>query len=134
MSVEGARAAWSRSYGPITEETTVWAISIVLGDRTAFYARHAERYLRGRTGGGRDYTIDPRQAARGEGAVPRESEMMFAATAAERRRVEAHKALENVLGDLEQGMVELRATAGRDAQRDLHFLERRAERLRKRLT
>jgi hypothetical protein len=134
FSQEGARAAWRRSYGPVTPETTVWAVSFALGDRTAFYGQHAERYMKAKMGGGRSITTDPARAVRGEGAVPAEDEMRFAAKAALTRRVEAQKALERGVGVIEREVREMRGHDLDEASRkDLEYLEDRAARMRKRL-
>jgi hypothetical protein len=69
-TVQAAREAWRRSYGQDRNDTLTWVFAFVLGDRSAFFAEHAERYLKAKMGGGRSYTTDPDRAVHGEGAVP----------------------------------------------------------------
>jgi hypothetical protein len=95
--LRGARVAWERAYGPWRADREAWAVRFILGDHSALYAQHAERYLTRKMGGGRSLTTDPARAARGEGAVPSFEQMQYAAAAADRRQMEARKALERFL-------------------------------------
>lgn len=96
----GARVAWERSYGPWRDDREAWAVKFNLGDHSALYAQHAERYLTAKMGGGRSLTTDPARAARGEGAVPSFEQMQYAAAAADRRQLEARKHLQRALKNI----------------------------------
>jgi len=136
VSVAGAVAQWSKAYGRPTDDTEVWVISFVLGDRTAFYRKHAERYLKAKMGGGRTITTDPLLAARDEQAVPREDEMRYAAQAATERVTAAQDALWDTLAVLEREIKKLaphRDGLDKAALQDLEYMERRAASMRREL-
>lgn len=127
-----ARAAYEVQHGAATAETQIWVARFEVGDLTPAYEAGAERYLRSKMGGGRDYTTNPEQAAHGEQAVPRESEMKFACDAAIRREAESAKAVKRLHGRLYAAVTEIEG-AGVDlspsAREEVRWLRRRVKRI-----
>lgn len=128
-SVEAARAAWSRQHGHPTSDTAVWVLVVVPGDRTRFYARHAERYLSAK---GVGTTTDPARAVRDEGALPHAEQEQLAENAKAERLAAAIEAMAAGLATIKGTIAEMRAhehSLSASELDDLAWLERRAERM-----
>ena len=122
--MRGARVAWEAAYGPWRADREAWAVKFNLGDHSALYAQHAERYLTRKMGGGRSLTTDPARAARGEGAVPSFEQMQYAAAAADRRQVEARKHLKRVLRNIHAELAGLAPHQGSFGEQEKLALDR----------
>jgi hypothetical protein len=100
-----------------------WLVRFVLGNRTAFFAKHRERYLK-RKGVG--ITTDPKLAVKGEPAVTTEEEMQLARSARARRDLEDEQNWLLQKQAVEQAIAALRSrNDDREIESDLRFLENR---------
>lgn len=123
--VKAAIAAFARQHGLVAAEAEVWIVQFALGDLTAFFSRHRERYLRAK---GVGTTTDPKLAARGEPAVTTEEELQLARKARDRRRLEEHQALRREKRVIEEAIRRLREQGFSKAiEGELRLAERRVE-------
>jgi hypothetical protein len=132
-SRQAALADWTAQQGAPGDDALVWAVAIVLGDRSAFFKEHSERYLRRKMGGARAYTTDPRFAVHGEGAVPDADLATFAHRATQRREEEEAARLANTLRTIREAIADLDGLAlQKDIAKEVNWLRRRAARLEQR--
>jgi hypothetical protein len=132
-SRQAALADWTAQHGAPGDDALVWAVAIVLGDRSAFFAEHSERYLRRKMGGGRAYTTDPRFAVHGEGSVPDANLATFAHRATQRREESEQAQLAESLRTIRQALAKLDGVPmSKDIAKEVNWLRRRAARLEQR--
>jgi hypothetical protein len=132
---DGLEAFVNSHGGQASDDREVWAVRFVLGDQTAFYRGHQERYLRRKMGGGRSYTTNPAEGVFGEGAVPDVELVGFAAQAAATREEEGRLRLQNALVTIRQAIAETDGMEiAPEARKDLAWMRRRAARIEKQLT
>jgi hypothetical protein len=132
--IRGARAAWEAVYGSWRDDREAWAILFNLGDHSAFYRDHAERFLNRKLGAARDYTYDPAKAVRGEGAVPSADLAPMAARAERQREEAAEKALRQTLRTIEASIRDMEpheSSLDKQTKKDLRWMRRRAAQIRK---
>lgn len=128
--VQAARDAWVHLHGDDDEDSLVWALAIVLGDRSEFFTDHSERYLRAKMGGARAYTTDPSQAVHGEGAVPAADLELYAERARQARESEEQNRLMASLTTIKNAIAELDGCAlSEEVKKDLAWMGRRAARI-----
>jgi hypothetical protein len=132
-SRQAALADWTAQHGAPGDDALVWAMAIVLGDRSAFFAEHSERYLRRKMGGARAYTTDPGQAVFGEGAVPAADLDVIARRARQTREEEETARLTNTLQTIRDAIAELEGVAmPKESRKDLDWMRRRAAKIEQR--
>jgi hypothetical protein len=118
--VEGALIGPAHS-GPT--DRAVWVITFVLGDRSAFYSRHRERYLKAK---GVGLTDDPNKAVRGEPAVTEEEQLAIAAAASARREAAVREEFGTERQVIKAAIGRLRKNEfSTEIEKDLRFMERR---------
>lgn len=130
--VQHALAALSAAHGPVTDDSEFWAIRFDIGDSSDLWDKHAERYLKAK---GVGITLNPDKGVFGEGAVPSAVDLEYANNARINRAAEAQRSIENALINIESELEKIRTHKGElceGARKDVDFLERRAQRLRKR--
>jgi hypothetical protein len=120
--------------GQASDDREVWRVGFTLGDHSAFYRQHQERYLRAKMGAGRSYTTLPGQGVFGEGAVPDVELAGFAAQAAATRAEEGRLRLQNALVTIREAIADTDGIEiAPEAQKDLAWMRRRAARIEKQL-
>jgi hypothetical protein len=129
-----ARAAYDAKYGPAGDDTQIWVVRFEVGDLTPLYENLQERYLKRTMGGARDYTTNAGLAIRGEGCVPREDEMRFAASAAAKRRVQELQERQSALRDIREAIATLDDhDLDKEDREMLRWMRRRAAKLAEKL-
>ncbi len=130
-----ARAAYEAKHGTASDDMQIWVVKFAVGDLAELYENLGERYLRRSMAGAHDFTTNPALAVRGEGAVPRETEMRFARVAAAQRKAASQRQLELALKGIRAAIATMDNHELEKAVRDdLAWMRRRAQRLERAIT